>query len=364
MRKVWIGLALAMLTAEPVSAVELAYRWSKGDVHRFHYRDETRMSLQVGAVPGMGVGGMNVEMVVESDFAMRVLEVRRDGSAEVELVIHKLDLTQGGRKLPALAKLPPAACKVRAEVDRKGRATFHRMVTVYVQEDRVYLGVRKAEAGPHGAAASVSAGGPEGGVDVDLVAAIDPKTGRITASAKVRERPPQLRKVKIKERDPGIDILPRRIFEMMVLPDGELAPGGQAVLKTPLAEIAIRLDEMRSAIASLHYTTRAAVDTPAAPAAGDADEMDEPEGDEDLGGMPDMGSIPGMGGIPGMGTGKPAQASSAGGAGGLRARTDVHMRFDTGKGRLVGMKGDLGVQMSAAGMAQIDTQSRFTLERI
>ena len=45
--------------------------------------------------------------------------------AEVELTIESMDLYQGTRKLPALKKIPIAARKVKATVDRKGRATFH-----------------------------------------------------------------------------------------------------------------------------------------------------------------------------------------------------------------------------------------------
>ncbi|MBW2700712.1 MAG: hypothetical protein JRF33_07805, partial [Deltaproteobacteria bacterium] len=338
------------------SAIEMNYKWKKGDVHRFRYQDDSRVTMKMGGMAGMAAG-MDVSMKVKSTFAMKVLKTLPGGKAEVELTIESMDLYQGTRKLPALKKIPVAARKVKATVDRKGRATFHRMVTVYFHDDQVYLGVRKAEGGPGHVSASVSAGGPEGGVEVDLVAHIDPKTGRIVASAKITERPPALRKVKIKQEDPGVDILPKEIFEMMVLPDGDISAGGKVSMDVPGAsvKIGVSLDSLIKGVAKLHFKTEMQAtgpgDVAAVAAADDAADMDD-AGADDMSGMPGMGGMGGMGGMPGMGGaggmpgmggagGMPGMGGGAGGGtqatpGGMEMNTDAHTRFDVKKGRLLG----------------------------
>ncbi len=372
MRSTCLGLltSLLILAAAPrASSVELAYRWAKGDQHKFHYEDESRMSLKMSGMGDMGgmagMGGMGVELGAGLDvtvktvteFSLKVLKALPGGRAEVELTVDKLELFQGGARLPALGQIPPDARRVLATIDRKGRVSFHRMVTVYVKDDQVYLGIRKAEAGPGRAAASVSAGGPEGGVDVDLVASIDPRTGQVVASAKVRERPAKLRKVQIREQDPGVDIFPKQLFEMLLLPDGDMAPGSQVELQTPIAKLSVALAPLAGQTATLRYRTEAVAATPGIPA-DQLDEADE-DADEDADEMPDLGAAMGMG-AGGMGA---APGAGGMGAGDLKTQVDATLKFDLGHGRLLGITGTSQIQISMAGMGQMQTRSAFRLER-
>lgn len=371
-----IGFGLLLLAGQ-VGAVELSYKWNKGDVHRFHYEDESKFEMKVGGgMPGMGGaemsgmgmpagmgGGMGMAVTVKTvtDFSMKVLKRLPGGKAKVELTVLKLDLFQAGTRLPALKKIPPAARKVRAVVDRKGRATFERMVTVYIQDEQVYLGIHKAQVGPGGAAVSASAGGPEGGVDVDLVASIDPKTGRIVASAKVRERPPKLRKVKIKQQDPGIDIFPKRLFEMMVLPDGQMQPGSKAQVVTPMSKMTVALTALQGGVAQLIFSTDTKAAVPLTAPDDDADDdmdMDmDADDDMDPPDMPDMGNMMG-GGMPG------APKGSAGPSADMGAKTNANLRFDVKRGRLIKLDGKITVDMSVGGMGKMSTTSDFELTRI
>jgi hypothetical protein len=65
-------------------------------------------------------------------------------------------------------------------------------------------------------------------------------------------------------------------------------------------------------------------------------------------GMPDMGNLPGMGGA----------------GGGMKLTADVTTRFDTGAGKLLGMQGTIGMDMTMGGMGKIKTKSDFTLRRL
>ena len=229
-----LAAAVLLVTAGSASALELNYKWKKGDVHRFRYEDDSTMEMKMPGgmgmpgmqMPGMnmGAGGMTVQMKVQSVFSQKVLAVRPDGTAEVELTLEKLDFRQGDQSVTALKQIPPAARKVKAEVDRKGHAKFFRMVTLYVQEGRTMVGVHNLKAGPHGASASMSAGD----MRVDVVAAVDPKTGSVTLAMQEKKVPPALKAVTIKEEDPAVDVIPKDIFEMMVLPEG---PGHRPVLE-------------------------------------------------------------------------------------------------------------------------------------
>ena len=90
-----------------------------------------------------------------------------------------------------------AARVVKAEVDRKGNAKFFKMVTLYMQEDRMVLGVHKVQAGPNGVRSSASA--TVGDQKVEVVASVDPKTGKITAAMKTSAAPPPaLKAVQVK----------------------------------------------------------------------------------------------------------------------------------------------------------------------
>jgi hypothetical protein len=330
---------VALLICSTAGAIELNYQWKQGDVHRFDYQDETKFVMSAGAM-----GAQTMTLKVMSTFSQKVLSVAADGTAEIEFTLEKLQLQQGNRQASTLKQIPPLARTARAEVDTKGHAKFVQMVTMYVHENRVYLGVRKFAAGPDGASASVEAGGPEGGVAVDLVAAIDPKTGKVTASAKAREIPAELKKVTLKQDDPGVDVLPRQIFELMVLPEGQFSPGGSLQTDTPFGKISATLETFEKGLAKLTMTIegkQVAVGAGGLPPDGDA--------------PPDMGAMMGgqLGGMLGGGPG-----------GGMKADVASSLRFDVGVGKLLQIKGQIKTEMSMGGMAGVKTDTAFDLKRI
>ena len=347
-----LAAALALLVSGSASAVELNYQWKKGDVHRFQYEDDSTMEMKMpgmGAnmpgmpanmpgmqmnMPGMnmGAGGMNVRMKVQSTFSQKVLAVRPDGTAEVELTLEKMDLIGGDKRISTLDKIPAAAKKVKAEVDRKGHAKFYKMVTVYVQEGRTLVGVQDLQVGPQGVNASSSA--TVGDRQVKVVAAVDPKTGTFTVAMDEKKLPPALKAVEVKEEDPGIDVLPKQIFEMMVLPEGDMTPGGRYEVATPAGTMAMTLATVEENVAQLHTTV--AQNTSAAQAeamanAQGADSTGDMQGAADMGQKVDM---------------------------------DVTSGFDVAAGRLVRIEGTQTIEQSMGGMGGMKTRSRFALQRL
>ncbi|HEX8825113.1 MAG TPA: hypothetical protein VF794_34665 [Archangium sp.] len=340
-----LAAALALLVSGSASAVELNYQWKKGDVHRFQYEDDSTIEMKMpgmGAnMPGMGAnmpgmnmgpGGMNVRMKVQSTFSQKVLAVRPDGTAEMELTLEKMELIGGDKRISTLDKIPAAAKKVKAEVDRKGHAKFFRMVTVYLQEDRTVVGVHDVKAGPTGASASMTAGDTQ----VKVVAAVNPKTGAISLAMDEKKVPPALKAVQVKEEDPGIDVLPKEIFEMMVLPEGDMTPGGRYEVTTPMGAMATTLSAVEENVAQLHTTVAQETSTAQAEAMANQDSM----GDPNMGGMQGGGDM------------------------GMKVDVDATSGFDVAAGRLMRIEGTQTIDQSMGGMGGMKVRSRFALQRL
>lgn len=376
-----LAAALVLFASGSASAVELNYQWKKGDVHRFQYEDDSTIEMKMPGMgdmggmggmqmPGMdmGKGGMNVRMKVQSVFSQKVLSVRPDGTAEVELTLEKMDLVGGDKRVTTIDKIPAAAKKVKAEVDRKGNAKFYKMVTVYIQEGRTVVGVHNLKAGPRGASASMTAGDTR----VDVVAAVDPKKGTITLAMEEKKAPPPaLKAVKIKEEDPSVDVLPKQIFDMMVLPEGDMSPGGRYEVTTPMGAMATTLAEIENNMAQMRTTVAQKTEVPAeATEESELGGADLESGDEDEGGSAqamgsmDMGGSMNMGGM-NMGGGKPGKKGGGSGANmGMNVDVDVTTGFDVAAGRLVRIEGTQVMDQSMGGMGGMKVRSRFSLQRL
>jgi hypothetical protein len=154
-----MALVAMLLAAWQVSALELKYTWKAGEVARYAYEDETRIDLRVPGMPVLDALGLGSAVTVRSTFTQKVLTVARDGSADVELTLEKLDLLQDGEQVASILDLPLEARTALAHVDRKGRTTFTRMVSVYLHGDQVYLGVREQRRPGEAARATLAAAG-------------------------------------------------------------------------------------------------------------------------------------------------------------------------------------------------------------
>jgi hypothetical protein len=151
-----------------------------------------------------------------------------------------------------------------------------------------------------------------------------------------KKLPPALKAVEVKEEDPGIDVLPKQIFEMMVLPEGDMTPGGRYEVATPAGAMAMTLATVEENIAQLHTTV--AQNTSAAQAEAMANAQD---GDE--------GATGGMQGGADMGQ---------------KVDMDVTSGFDVAAGRLVRIEGTQTIDQSMGDMGGMKTRSRFALQRL
>jgi hypothetical protein len=362
---------LALLLSAPALAVELNYKWKKGDTHRFSYEDDTTLEMAMAgmaampAMPGMpgmeamGSAGGGMKIKVQTVFKQKVLAVRPDGSADMELTVEKLDFFQGGQKVANITQVPLAARVVKAEVDRKGNAKFYKMVTLYMQEDRMILGVHNVQAGPNGVRSSASA--TVGDQKVEVVASVDPKSGKVTAAMKTSAAPPPaLKAVQIKEEDPGIDVLPKQIFEMMVLPEGNMEPGTETRVAAPFGNLLVALDAVEGGTARIRTRLegqRVGVDAQPAPGATQQKKSEEDEADTDMGGM-NMGGM-NMGGPPG-GMGAPEGGMPSAG---MKMDADITSGFDVAKGRLMTIAGTVSMDTDM-GAGRTRVNSRLNLKRI
>lgn len=339
-----LAIAALLIGAATSNAVELNYQWKKGDVHRFQYEDASVFDISM-----MGMAQKSL-LTVRSTFSERILAVRPDGTAEAELSVEKLDIMQAGKSVGTVEQLPASARVVRAELDRKGHVKFLRMVTVYLRENQLFVGVSATPTGVQGTATDAN------GDRIDLVAGWDPKTGRLSAGASVTRKEPA--KAELKRDDPHVDLFPRRLFELMVLPDGQLEPGGTATLSTPLGDVVLALAPLEKDLARLRVTmegnkVEAGAHGMVAKKKDGTTAMDvEVEDDAPPQGLPAMGGMMGMGG--------PAGAPTAG----VQQDLDLTASFDVAKGRLLGVDGTAHQTMSMSGMANVDVDAVFKLSRL
>lgn len=341
------ALLSLLVVATTAHAVELTYTWKKGDVHRFAYADDSTINVSM-----MGMPSAPLRLAVNSTFSEKVLGVRADGSADVELVVEKLEVKQGGKVVATLDLVPPPARRVLAVVDRKGRFTFERMVSVYLSENQPSL-VVSGSGGPGKASASASANG----TTLQVVAAYDPKTGRLSASSSVtrtEEQAPEA-KAAVREEDPHVDALPKQLLALMVLPDGDLEPGATMTVRSMLGDLSVGLAPLEAKTAKLRVRLDgndvqlgAGKVTATNPNDGTTTELgEEPPPEMAMG-----GAMPGM---PGMG----AQPTA-----GAQQNVDLLGSFDLGKGRLLGVEGTVSQTMSMGGMGGVTVAGTFSLKRL
>lgn len=358
LRQILISSSITMLAAGSVHAAELEYKWKKGDTHRFEFEADNQVEMKLGGAMGGMMGGMmggggagggiGAKIKTRSTFSQKVVKVLANGTAEIDFVVEKLDMFQGGKKIGSITEVPPQARKVRAEIDKKGKAKFYKMVTVYMKDDQVYVGVKQE--GKYGASGKARMGDQS----IEIVASVDPKTGRVEAKMEVKKHKPKLKKVKVKKEDPGVDILPKDILHMMQLPDGPVPTSGSHQIKMPIATVNLSVNSWKNNV--LDYRTKIGMDA----------KMQAPADDEggQGGGMPGMGGgMPGMGGgMPGMGGGG-GSGGKSGASMSTKMKGTVDVQFDVGKGRLLSMKGDMTNTTSLGGMGSMKTATQFTLTR-
>jgi hypothetical protein len=226
-----IAVAVLVLTS-PVTAeaFHLNYGWRRGEVRRYRYEETTHLRTQ------------KTPFTVRSVFSERVKATRPNGSADLELAIETLELYAGEHLIVRFDRPPPQASTLSATADRKQHVTLRRTVAVRVGDDGIYMGLRTLGPGPGLAA-------------LEPFATIDLKTGELslmTAAEAAAVRPA--------DQTPTLDVLPRRLFGILVLPDANQVTGKAGQVRGPAGSLRWSVATLEKDVATMRVTTTAASD--------------------------------------------------------------------------------------------------------
>ncbi len=365
----WLACSVALSAVLPMSeanAVELAYKWKKGQTVRFQVNSDDTMAMSA-----MGMA-MNTAAVTDSRFTLAIDKVRADGTAEGTITIEAFKVVaKGGQVWASLDSVPKGALKNSVEIDRKGNFEFKEVVYLVVDEESGANLLVSGKGGAHGASATAQAGDEQ----VTLYAQFDPKTGQLSGgyTTKTVAEKKRQKRVAVKQDKPKVELLPTQFLELLQLPEGDVASGGKFMNKMGQLSIEVIAEELtadnaklRTKVSSNVETKKVAAQAQAAAGGNDSD------GDEDADtsgglGMAGMGGIAGMGGLPGMGAmpGMGAPAQEGGDAQpmdmAMKINADFTVEFDVKKGMLKAVYGTVGSDTAAAGMMKLTTTSKLKL---
>ena len=363
-----------LLAAAPARAAELVYQWKTGATVAYHYQDETALTMELpnlGAMPGMGGmggmggmlgglgamggggGGLTTRLKVSSDFTQTVGRIFPDGSAEVSFEVTSLQVEQDGRQLGTLTSFPPEARTLKGRMDRKGHLVLEQELKVFMVDNKVVVGV---QAGGASASAQVEAGDGDEQVSVKVFAGVDPKTGKVTASATMQAAPAK-GEAQITDDTPSVEALPIGLLDMLVLPDGDFRPGAVTEVQHPFGTLSCTAESFESNVAKMRVKSSTSVNTKqmAAPTGKQAFTVSGDDGDDSFGMEMEMDvfdtetgddEAPPMTGMPEMKTNLDA---------------DVTGQFDTARGALVQVAGTVKMNTEVSGM-KMKTDSTFSLQ--
>lgn len=370
---------LALLAALPLSlavaraeAAELVYNWKTGATVAYHYQDESALTVELpnlGAMPGMGGmggmlgglgmggggggGGITTRIKVASDFTQKVGRVFPDGSAEMLFEVTSLQVEQDGRALGTLTDFPAEARTLKGRMDRKGHLVLEQELKVFMVGNKVVVGV---QTGGASASAQVEAGDDDARVSVKVFAGVDPKTGKVTASATMQTSQAKGDE-KVTGETPSVEALPLGLLDMLVLPDGDFRPGAVTEVKHPFGTLSCTAESFDAGIAKMRVKSSTTVNTKqmAAPSGKQAFSVSGDDDEESFGMEMEMEGFdtetgddeaPPMAAMPEMNASLDA---------------DVTGQFDAARGALVQVAGTVKMNTDAGGM-KLKTDSTFSLQ--
>ena len=225
----------AVEVAPSGNVYQLRYAWQRGDVRRFRYHE----AADIRSSMGMG-GDMAFRLDVASELVLRVLEVERDGWAKVSLELQAFTLSSAGQSVLNLAAIPDRARVVTAWISPRGEIVFANDVFVVMGESAVRV-VISDDARRSRAEASARATARIGDQTFSIAASVSADGGTVTAGAQLSARD---RVTHVRDEDTTLDVIPRELLRMIVLPDDALAVGGRVAMTTPLGNATVTVREL------------------------------------------------------------------------------------------------------------------------
>jgi hypothetical protein len=293
--------------------------------------------------------------------------------------------------------LPKEARELLALMDRHGKLVWLKQVRILIKSDGTseFVVIKNMKAKVEGSKLSSEAKVRAGDEEVTLRGSFDPATGKVTASVEVKKVPAERKKIAAEvKRKPGVDIIPKALFDVLRLPEHPMIVGKTLEIKWPFGKMKTCLKEIfmqdESQVGHLHFVMTPPKKKaggmpggmpgmpegmPGMPGGGDEDDGDDDDGDDDdwddemqEGDEDDdwddeeeedsKDDEPGMPkGFPGM---KPAAAMPN-----LAMSTDLHGYFDLTQGKLVKITGNVGMTMKMPmGMGEWKVKTDYVLNRV
>jgi hypothetical protein len=222
-------------------ATELVYKWKANTNYTFS-------SIQKDDITTSAMG-MNIQekFTTTIDFVLFIQSVDLNGLAKGKLYLVNYSVKDSkGTVLANLASLPKNAVQSDITVDKKGRFTFPKKVSLVTTPTSNYLVYAKADQN------ITNAGFQTSDEKVDVYAEFDPKTGKIKAGYTVQTlNTTKKATVKENEESDHLDVFPYDFLEMMVLPDGNVAQGDTYKVSAGMYNVDIAVKSMANGISTL-----------------------------------------------------------------------------------------------------------------
>lgn len=230
-----------LISIQLLYGTELIYKWKANTSYNFS-------SIQKDDVTTSAMG-MNIQekFITTVDFVLFIQSVDVNGTAKGKLFLVNYSVKDSkGTVLASLASLPKNAAQSDITVDKKGRFTFPKKVSLVTTPTGNYLVYAKADQN------SASAGIQTSDEKVDVYAEFDPKTGKIKAGYTIQTLN-TTKKVAVKENEESdhLDVFPYDFLEMLVLPDGKVAQGDKYNVSAGIYTVDIVVKSMANGIATL-----------------------------------------------------------------------------------------------------------------
>ena len=214
---------------------DLRYDWQAGDVHAFRYSERADIRASMGMA-----GDMSARVDVASDFDLKVHDVDAADWAHVTLTLRSFSLSANGRKFLTLRAIPRRARSVEAWISPRGEVVFGSDLLVVVGESSMQV-VVAGEARSDRASATARATVRMGDQELTVAASVNVESGTVSGEARMSKRE---RVVRVSEQDATLDLLPRDLLRMIVLPEGVVTVGGRVAVTTPLGSASVTVREL------------------------------------------------------------------------------------------------------------------------
>lgn len=189
-----VAATILTLASAPATAVELSSAWKLNEVRRYHYEETGH------------AGGALVTL--RSTFVERVRALRPNGAADLDVVVEALEVCSGKPQRCERPALPSDVRSMQAVIDRKGRIAATQVPTVSIRDG-------------HGLVAL--GGGHEGAAQAS-------------------------------PHDAELEVVPLRLFALLALPDGNVAPGAGVDRRLPLGIVRWTLAALDHEVARVRVT--------------------------------------------------------------------------------------------------------------